>query len=231
MNLERDDLEALSHIPLFPLVSEQVPKYDIVYAGRQPVDELMTFVFRVAPKQLDKGHAYFSGLIWVDDHDLAIVKSYGKWVSESGDVTFVGRCPSHIFETYRQPVANKYWMPAYSRSESEVMPKKGSVVPVRLTVRWDQFTPVAGNQSPTASTSEIFAHCSPLTSSIRPFLLLFSPLISHQESWQSGNAADKSIGARIAQALRDGRVSENSDRENTPARRAISHASGSASPT
>ena len=102
----------------------------------------MTYVFQVSPKQLDRQHAYFSGLIWVDDRDLAIVKSYGKWVSETGDMK-PADLPFTMFETYSQPVSNKYWMPAYARSDGFAVQIKEGGVPVRLIIRWDDYKPVA----------------------------------------------------------------------------------------
>ena len=138
--LERDNIEALSKIPLFPLVSSNLPKYQISYQGKQSVDELNTYVFQVKPRQLERAHAYFDGLVWVDDHDLTIVKSYGRWVTETGDLR-PSQLPFVIFETYRQPVADKYWLPAYSRSDGSY-DNRGSSVPVRLIIRWDQYTPL-----------------------------------------------------------------------------------------
>ena len=137
LNLERDDIEALSKIPAFPLVSSNLPKYEISYEGKQLVDELSTYVFQVKPRQLERTHAYFDGLVWVDDHDLAIVKTYGKWVTETGDAQ-TSQLPFTIFETYRQPIANKYWLPAYSRSDGSY-DNRGITVPVRLIIRWDQY--------------------------------------------------------------------------------------------
>jgi hypothetical protein len=137
LNLERDDIEALSKIPAFPLVSSNLPKYEINYAGKQLVDELSTYVFQVKPRQLERTHAYFDGLVWVDDHDLAVVKTYGKWVTETGDARS-SQLPFTIFETYRQPIANKYWLPAYSRSDGSY-DNRGITVPVRLIIRWDQY--------------------------------------------------------------------------------------------
>jgi hypothetical protein len=149
LNLGRDDVDALSKMPVFPLVSSNLPKYELTYQGKQPLDELMTYVFQVTPRQLERERAYFRGLVWVDDHDLTIVKSYGKWVTETGDVRADAQLPFTLFETYRQPVANKYWLPAYSRSDSTA-DNKGASVPVRLIIRWDNYTPV-----PAEKTSEI----------------------------------------------------------------------------
>ncbi len=156
LNLERDDIEALSKIPAFPLVSSNLPKYELTYQGKQPVDELNTYVFQVKPRQLERARAYFDGLIWVDDHDLAIVKTYGKWVTETGDAQ-ASKLPFTIFESYRQPVANKYWLPAYSRSDSSYE-DRGLSIPVRLIIRWDQYAPVPADrqsaQTPATASPE-----------------------------------------------------------------------------
>jgi hypothetical protein len=139
-NLNRDDIEAFSKIPTFPFVSSNLPRYELTYEGKQLLDELNTYVFQAKPRQLERARAYFDGLIWVDDHDLAIVKTYGKWVTETGDVR-PSQLPFTIFETYRQPVDNKYWFPAYSRSDG-LYDSSGLSVTVRLVIRWDQFTPI-----------------------------------------------------------------------------------------
>ena len=149
LNLERDDIEGLSKVPTFPLVSPNLPKYQITYQGKQAIDELQTYVFEVKPRQLERARAYFSGLVWVDDHDLAIVKTYGKWITETGDAQ-ASQLPFTIFETYRQPVANKYWLPAYSRSDGSY-DNRGTSVPVRLIIRWDQYAPLPPAKEPSQS--------------------------------------------------------------------------------
>ena len=145
LSLERDALESLAQIPAFPLATSQLSKYEITYEGTQPVDELATYVFRVTPKQLDRVHPYFSGLVWVDNHDLAIVKTYGRWVTEIGDIS-PPQLPFTMYETYRQPVSNKYWLPAYARSDSSESTKNGGV-PVRLIIRWEDYQPISGNNA------------------------------------------------------------------------------------
>jgi hypothetical protein len=152
LSLERDALQALAAIPAFPFGSAQLSKYEISYEGTQPLDELMTYVFRVQPVQVDRERPYFDGLIWVDNHDLAIVKSYGKWVTETGPVS-PPMLPFTMYETYRQPVANKYWMPAYSSSDGSVATKTGNMA-VRLVIRWDQFAPAASVPAAAPASSE-----------------------------------------------------------------------------
>lgn len=148
MDLQRGDSEILAMTPMFPLTTSQLPKYEIGFLGKQPLDELSAYAFSVKPRALDRAHAYFSGVVWVDEQDLVIVKTIGKWVMETGDVT-ASNLPFAIFETYRQQVGKDLWFPAYSRSDGS-MQGDDARVPVRIIVRWTDFTPV-GN-APPAST-------------------------------------------------------------------------------
>ena len=64
------------------LTTDELPKYDISYVGREQVDEISTYVFDVKPKKIEKNQRYFQGRVWVDDKDLEIVKTYGKAVPD-----------------------------------------------------------------------------------------------------------------------------------------------------
>ena len=146
MTLAPEDVETLARTPAFVLPSDQIDKYEITYAGKQQVDELTTYVFRVKPRQRERKRAYFEGLVWVDDHDLVIVKTYGKWVTEVGDVSSP-EFPFTTFETYRQPVDGKYWFPAYTRSD-DFLTQKNRALHIRLTVRWSDYKPLAPQAPP-----------------------------------------------------------------------------------
>jgi len=148
VELEPDVLEAIGRMATFPWGEGQVGNYNFLYQTSEPVDELNTYVLRVTPKQLSRTQAYFSGLIWVDDHDMAVVKSFGRWVTEQGDFT-LPNLPFSTYETLREPVSNKYWMPAYIRSDGSVSQKDGNV-PVRLTIVWDRYAPIVPGK-PSAS--------------------------------------------------------------------------------
>jgi hypothetical protein len=138
VNLQRGDSDLLAPTPMFPLTTAMLPKYEIIYGGKQPLDELNAYFFTIKPRALERAHAYFSGVVWVDVQDLVIVKMMGKWVTELGDVT-ASDLPFTIFETYRQQVGKNFWFPAYSRSEDTF--QAGDVsVPVRITVKWSHFT-------------------------------------------------------------------------------------------
>jgi hypothetical protein len=142
VDIERGDAELTVPTPLFPLTTSQLSKYEISFGGKQPLDELSAYFFSVKPRALDRAHPYFSGVVWVDEQDLVIVKSIGKWVTETGDVTS-SALPFAVFETYRQQVGKNLWFPSYSRSDETI--QAGDIrVPIRMIVRWTDFTPRAG---------------------------------------------------------------------------------------
>jgi hypothetical protein len=148
VDIQRGDPELFVPTPLFALTTSQLPKYDISFGGKQPLDELTAYYFTVKPRALDRIHPYFSGVVWVDVQDLVIVKTIGKWVTEIGDFTS-RTLPFSVFETYRQQVGKNLWFPAYSRAD-ETLQIGSASVPMRLTILWTDFTPLAGG-SPAAT--------------------------------------------------------------------------------
>jgi hypothetical protein len=107
----------------------------------------------VKPRALDRMHPYFSGVVWVDVDDLVIVKTIGKWVTEIGDVTS-RTLPFSVFETYRQQVGKNLWFPAYSRAD-ETLQIGSASVPMRMTIRWTDFTPLAGGTPAAAPADKV----------------------------------------------------------------------------
>jgi hypothetical protein len=87
LQFTKQDLDDLRSIQPFVLTSEELPKYNVTYVGRQLIDDLHTYVFEVAPKKIEKDQRYFQGRVWVDDKDMQIVKSYGKAVPTSSKRT------------------------------------------------------------------------------------------------------------------------------------------------
>jgi hypothetical protein len=151
--LEAEDVKDLDRIPAFPLTTSQLAKYDLKYLGTEQVDEIDTYIFQVKPKTLERTRAYFEGIVWVDSKYLEVVKTYGKWVNELGDV-HTAMLPFATFETYRENVDGKYWFPSYMRSE-DTLHLKDTDVPMRLVIKWTEFKPLpavgAAPQTPPAS--------------------------------------------------------------------------------
>jgi hypothetical protein len=139
--LEPEDVKELERIPQFPLNSGQLAKYDLKYIGQEQIDEIDTYIFQVKPKALDRTHVYLDGIVWVDTKYLEVVKTYGRWVNELGDVK-LATMPFTTFETYRENVDGKYWFPNYERADETLHLKDGDF-PVRLVIKWSDFKPVS----------------------------------------------------------------------------------------
>jgi hypothetical protein len=150
LDLQRGDSDIVVATPMFALTTSQLPHYEISFKGKQPLDELSAYFFSVTPHALDRAHPYFSGVVWVDEQDLVIVKTIGKWVTEFGDVTSPA-LPFAVFETYRQQVGKNLWFPAYSRSD-ETAQAGDTRVPIRMIIRWTDYTPL-GSQPAVAAPS------------------------------------------------------------------------------
>jgi hypothetical protein len=142
--LEPEDVKEVDRVPPFPLTTGQLAKYNLKYIGTELIDEIDCYIFQVKPKGVDRAHAYFDGLAWIDTQNLGVVRTYGKWVNELGDV-HSATLPFTMYETYRENVDGKYWFPNYERSDS-MLTLKDSHVPLRLTVKWTDFKllPAAG---------------------------------------------------------------------------------------
>jgi hypothetical protein len=54
ISLSQQDLDDLEHVQPFVLTSDELPKYDVNYIGRENLDELSTYVFDVKPKKIEK---------------------------------------------------------------------------------------------------------------------------------------------------------------------------------
>jgi hypothetical protein len=139
--LTYQDLKELARMPFFPLTSEEAPRYTITYVSHQPLDELQTYVFRIQPKHLERRLRQLDGVIYVDDHDLAIVKIYGRWVTEVDNPE--GALPFTLFDVQRAPVDGKFWFPNYARSEDVIAVKDGQTH-LRLTIHMTNFKAGAG---------------------------------------------------------------------------------------
>jgi hypothetical protein len=139
--LRSEDLEGLQRIPAFPLTSSQLAKYDLKYLGKEQVDEIDCYIFQAKPRIVERVKAYFDGIVWVDAKYLEVVKTYGKWVTDQGDMQAIADLPFSLFETYRENVDGKYWFPNYARSDG-TLNLKGLEIPVRLVIKWTDFKPL-----------------------------------------------------------------------------------------
>jgi hypothetical protein len=120
----QDDEDLRQRMP-FTVTTETLPEYNIKYVGQQHEDELNTYVFDLSPKTIEKNKRYFEGRIWVDDHDLQIVKTYGKSVPDIKSGGSENLFPK--FTTWRTQVDDRYWFPAYTLVDDTLHFKTGDV--------------------------------------------------------------------------------------------------------
>jgi len=129
-----DDIE--NRLP-FVLTSDEIGEYDVLYVGQQKQDELNTYVFDVAPKQIVGKKRYFQGRLWVDDHDFQIVETYGKTVPDikkkKGNENLFPK-----FTTWREQVDGEYWFPTYTRAEDTLKFSMGDIK-IREIIKYTNY--------------------------------------------------------------------------------------------
>jgi hypothetical protein len=153
LQFEPEDAQLLTRIPAFPVTTSQLSKYNLQYLSTESVDEVDCYIFQVTPKLLERKNALFDGIIWVDQKYLEVVKTYGKWVTDLGEL-HPPTLPFNIFEVYRENVEGKYWFPNYARSD-DTFKMKDRDIPIRVTIKWSNFKPFPptdSSPSPTPTT-------------------------------------------------------------------------------
>ena len=146
-NFTFEDIRTIASIPLFFLTTPEIGNYNFKYAGQDKLDELNTYVFQVKPRELSRKRVFFDGVIWVDDRDLAIVKTYGKFVSEiAGEGT---KLPFSMFEVYRENFQEKYWLPTYITSD-DYIDRNESQIHLHLVIHSTGFKRI----NPTTASSK-----------------------------------------------------------------------------
>jgi hypothetical protein len=137
--LSPQDMDDIRVFMPWILTTEEMPQYNLTYAGQQHVDDLDTYVLHVEPKKEEKGKRYFQGRVWVDTHDLQVVKLCGKSVP---DVVHVKKNqPMDIrpmFVSYRQEV-DGHWFPAYTRVD-DILHFQAQAIHMRETVKFTGYT-------------------------------------------------------------------------------------------
>jgi hypothetical protein len=140
ISLSPEDYDQFQNIVPFSLTTDELPKYQILYAGQQKQDELDTYVFDVAPKQILKGQRYFQGRIWVDQKDLQIVLTRGKLVPETRDAK--GKKDENLFPdytTYREQIDGQYWFPTYSSADESLHFSRMGDVHIKSVIKFSNY--------------------------------------------------------------------------------------------
>ena len=137
--MTQSDYDDIRHRLPFVLTSDEIGKYQILYVGKQKEDELGTYVFDIAPKQIESGQRYFQGRIWVDDHDFQIVKTYGETVPQVHNAKHPEKENlSPKYTTWREQIDGKYWFPTYTYAEDTLHFSNGDV-DMRYIVKYKNY--------------------------------------------------------------------------------------------
>jgi hypothetical protein len=140
--ITQEDVEDLGGVTPFALESTKAAQYDFKYLGKEHIDELDLYVFEVSPKVAPDAkktkERFFKGTVWVDDHDLQIVKSRGKGIPETKKNKFP------IVETYREQIDGKYWFPTYAYADDDLIFDSGEDVRIRIRVRYTDYQRARG---------------------------------------------------------------------------------------
>jgi hypothetical protein len=130
-----EDEQDIRSVQPFVLNTKELPKYHVRYLGREKLDEIDTLAFAVKPKELVAGERYFSGIAWVDEQDLQIVKTYGRATGKLKKGTDQ-RFPK--FETFREQIDGKYWFPVLTRAD-DTLYFEDSVVRLKMRVKYEDY--------------------------------------------------------------------------------------------
>ena len=79
------------------------------------------------PKKIEGKKRYFQGRIWVDDHDLQIVKTYGKTVPDIRNKTAERKSLSQIHHLAPTNSDGPYWFPLYTERTTNCISRSGDV--------------------------------------------------------------------------------------------------------
>jgi hypothetical protein len=133
--LTPEDEQDMRSVQPFVLTSNEIANYHVRYLGRETLDEIPCYLFAVKPKKMEPGQRYFAGMIWVDDKDLQIVKTYGRArgiLKKNSDQQF----PK--FETYREQIDGKFWFPTYTVA-NDILYFQNGPQPIRQTMKYEDY--------------------------------------------------------------------------------------------
>ena len=137
IQMTEEDIDDIENRLPFVLTADEIGEYDILYVGQQKQDELNTYVFDVAPKQIVGKKRYFQGRIWVDNKDFQIVETYGKTVPDirkkKGNENLFPK-----FTTWREQIDGQYWFPTYTRAEDTLKFSMGDIK-IREIIKYTNY--------------------------------------------------------------------------------------------
>lgn len=142
-----EDIEDLGGVNHFALEPSKIAQYNIIYAGKERIDELDLYVFDVSPKTMPDPkkikERLFLGRVWVEDQGYQIVKTRGKGVPETKNNKFP------VVETYREQIPSEdgkyfYWFPTLSFADEVLEFENGSRLHIRMEIKFNDYKEYKG---------------------------------------------------------------------------------------
>ncbi|MGH9350889.1 MAG: hypothetical protein ACRD2G_01800 [Terriglobia bacterium] len=133
VSITQQDIQSFRSLQPFTVTTDTLPEYDVQYMGHVHVDYITCYVFSVRPKEIKKGHLYFKGVVWVDDHDIQIVKAEGQIIPQTKD----NRFPR--FTTWRQQIDGKYWFPTFTEADDTLYFDGAPPVHIKEIIKYTDY--------------------------------------------------------------------------------------------
>ena len=136
LKLTDEDFRDIREVNPFVLTREDLFHYQVKFQGREAMDEVDCFVYRIAPRQILDGQRLFEGLIWVSEKDRQIVRAAGRPVPQIYRSKGENLFPQ--FTTIYRPIDGKYWFPVRTVADDTLYFRSGPRR-VRITIRYDDY--------------------------------------------------------------------------------------------
>ena len=136
MRLTEEDFRDVREVNPFVLTSEDLFHYQVKFQGRETMDEMECFVFRLAPRQILDGQRLFDGRIWVAENERQIVRAEGRPLPQVQRSKSENLFPH--FTTLYRPIDGKYWFPVRTLADDTLYFRTGPQR-VRLIIRYDEY--------------------------------------------------------------------------------------------
>ncbi len=114
----------------FAITPEVLADRDIVYSGRQKIDDFKAAVFDILPRNAQSGARGFTGRTWVRGRDNAIVRICGRVTN--------GPFGPMRYLVQRTRVEDKYWFPAAINAD-ETLRADDSDVHLRVGAEYSDY--------------------------------------------------------------------------------------------
>lgn len=114
----------------FIITREVLAGQDVVYSGRERVQDFNAAVFDILPRNDQPGASSFTGRVWVRQREAAIIRSCGRFAG--------GPFGAMRYLVDRTKVADLYWFPAQVRADEKVRVKDDDVH-LRVSVKYSDY--------------------------------------------------------------------------------------------